>query len=91
MLVVLALSLPIGQLLTVRLHSMFFAAVYWGGVLLLTLWVVLLAVTDVVATRLHYGRRRDDYLIERAKLEAQLKQMKHEADATGDDESDAPE
>jgi hypothetical protein len=49
---------------------------YWSGVLLLVTWLGLLAVADIVSTAHHFGRLRDDYLVERAKLEAVVRRMR---------------
>ena len=52
------------------------AVAYTGAVLLLVLWICLLAAADAVATRLHFGRVRHDNLVERAKLQAQLRRIR---------------
>lgn len=46
------------------------------GMLLLLLWIMLLAVMDAVATRFHFERLRGDYLVERAKLEAEARRLR---------------
>jgi hypothetical protein len=52
------------------------AAVYWLGVLLIVCWITLLAVADLIATRMHYGRLLQDQQNERTALEAELNQIK---------------
>ena len=49
---------------------------YWIGALLVLAWVALLALADVVATKLHFARLRADYLTEQAKLKVQLRRMR---------------
>ena len=39
---------------------------FYGVVVLLVFWMALLALMDVLATKYHFGRLRDRYLIERA-------------------------
>jgi hypothetical protein len=50
-------------------------ATYWGLVLLLVMWLGLLAIADVVSTKYHYGRIRDHYALEEAKLRAELRRI----------------
>ena len=44
--------------------------------LLLVAWIVLLALADAVASRLHFGRLRNEYVIEQAKLEAEARRLR---------------
>jgi len=46
---------------------------YWGGVFLLLAWLALLAAADVLATKHHYARVRDECRVEQAKLQAILR------------------
>lgn len=48
-------------------------AAYAAAVVVLAMWICLLAAVDALATRLHYGRIRHEYYVERAKLQAQLR------------------
>jgi len=52
------------------------AAAYWLGVVLVVGWMALLAVADLVTTRMYYGRLHREQLDERALLEAQLDQIR---------------
>ncbi len=52
--------------------------VYWGMVLTMVAWVALLALADLVSTRLHFGRVRERYRLEELRLKAELKRMKDE-------------
>lgn len=47
--------------------------IYWFCVALLVLWMALLAMADIVSTRLYFGRLRRDVEIQRTALEAQLR------------------
>jgi len=49
---------------------------YWSGVTLLVLWMALLAMADMVSTRMHYGGQRRKVDNERAKIEAQLQRLR---------------
>lgn len=51
--------------------------VYWSGVLLLVAWLGLLAMADIVSTAHHFGRMREDVLIEQARLEARARRIRH--------------
>jgi hypothetical protein len=48
---------------------------YWFGVALLVVWMALLAMVDMIATRLYYGSMRRKADFERTKLEAQLQRI----------------
>ena len=75
MLGLLGVLIPLGQWLTPWAQSRLFAAIFWGGVLLLIVWMALLALVDILATHYHFSRLRNDYLIERAKLNAEIRRM----------------
>lgn len=45
------------------------------GILVLLVWVTLLAVADIVATKYYYGRLRHRYLMEEVKLQAELRRL----------------
>ena len=72
MLGVLAVAIFAGQLIT---GPRLLLIVFWGATLLLVVWVVLLAVADMVATKFHFGRLRQTYIIEQAKLKAELRRI----------------
>jgi len=48
---------------------------FWGGVLLGLCWVGLLALADIWATKHYFGRLRQTYVIEQAKLHAQARRI----------------
>ena len=75
MLGLLAVALFVGQLATSRVESKLFVFGYWGGVLLVVGWVGLLSVADILATKHHFGRLRQTYLVEQAKLHAELRRI----------------
>ena len=62
MLGVLGGAILVGQLLIAWPASESVLVLYWTGVFLLVLWLALLALADMAATRLYYGRERDKYL-----------------------------
>ncbi len=76
MLAVLAVALSVGYAATNWwIRSNWFAAVFWLATMLLACWVGLLALVDIWATKHYYGRLRHNCLVERAKLEAELRRM----------------
>jgi small-conductance mechanosensitive channel len=69
MLAVLAAAIFAGCFVT----APHWAGWYWAAVLLVALWVLLLAMVDALATRMHYLGLRDQYVVEEAKLKAALR------------------
>jgi hypothetical protein len=51
-------------------------AAYWGMVLTVVAWVALLALADLVSTRLYFGRVRQRYRLEETRLKAELEQLR---------------
>jgi hypothetical protein len=49
---------------------------FWAAVLVVLGWIALLAVADMVATRLHFGRLQQHYLVEQAKLQAEIRRIR---------------
>ena len=72
MIAVIGLAVIVGVWVTEPLM----AAAYWLGVVLVVAWMALLAVADVVATQMYYGRLRQEHRDERVLLEAELDQVK---------------
>ena len=75
MLGLLAVVTLAGYLLTLQFRSGWLALVFSGSVMVLACWVVLLALMDMWATKRHFGRLRQDCLVEQAKLEAELRHI----------------
>ncbi len=76
MLAMLAVALSVGYAATNWwIRSGWFAAVFWLATMLLACWASLLALVDIWATKHYYGRLRHDCLVERAKLEAELRRV----------------
>ena len=75
MLGLLGVAIISGEALTLS-GSRMFAGLYWGGVLLVVAWMALLALADMLATHQHFNRLRTEYLIERAKLQAEVQRIK---------------
>ena len=48
----------------------------WGVVLLVLGWIGLLAVVDIWATKHYFGRLRQTFLVEEAKLQAELRRIR---------------
>lgn len=75
MLGLVGIGMLVGRLLIVWRAHPTLILLFWGGVVLLVLWLGLLAVADMVATRYYFSRLRRDYLVEQARLQAQLRRM----------------
>jgi hypothetical protein len=76
MLGVLGVAIFIGQLLMIWVASRLFLVIYWSGVLLLLLWVLLLGVADMAATGLYYSREKSNSIVEHAKLQGELRRAR---------------
>jgi hypothetical protein len=75
MLGLVGIGMLIGRLLIVWRAPPTLILLFWGGVVLLVLWLAVLAVADMVATRYYFSRLREKYLVEQARLQAQLRLM----------------
>ncbi len=69
---VLAVGLFVGQFITGPQALVF---IYWSVALLLVAWVALLAVVDALATKFHFERLREKYLVEQAKLQNEIRRI----------------
>ncbi len=72
MLGILAVGIFAGQWIT---GPPLLVGIFWSGVLLGVLWLALLALVDIWATRHHYNRLRQTNLVEQAKLQAQVRRI----------------
>lgn len=75
MLGLLAVAILLGQWITSPPFPRVAPLIFWGVVLLLVLWMGLLAAADLIATRFYYRRLRDGYLVEQARLQAELRRV----------------
>jgi hypothetical protein len=73
LLAVVAVAIFVGQFIT---RPPVAVLVFWGGVLLVLFWIGLLAVADVVATKLHFAQLRAHYRVEEAKLQMELRRIR---------------
>ncbi len=71
----LAVVLLAGQWLVPWLHSRVFAVLFCIGVLGAVLWIGLMALLDLMATKFHFSRQHQDYLVEQARLRAELRKI----------------
>ena len=76
MLAVLAVMLFVGQWVKLPLLPPLLVVCYWGIALLLVVWLALLAVADIIATKYYFGRLRSDVIVEQAKLEAEARRLR---------------
>ena len=72
----LAVALVAGHWVTSPPWRPWAFAVYWGMVLTVVAWVALLALADLVSTRLYFGRVRDRYRLEEMRLKAELERLR---------------
>ncbi len=80
MLGMLAVALSAGQLIT---GPAWLVLLFWGVVVLMVAWAGLLAAVDAWATKCHFGRLRQQLLLEQAKLQAELR--RHSAVSGGEE------
>jgi len=78
MLGVLGVAIFVGQLLIVGIDSRPVLVIYWSGVLLLVLWLVLLALADITATSFYYSREKNQFIVDHAKLQGELRRARAE-------------
>jgi hypothetical protein len=76
MLGLLGVAIFVGRLLMAIPASPLVIFVYWGGVLVLLLWMFLLALVDAWATRYHFSRMRHECFIEQVKLQAEVDRLR---------------
>ena len=69
------IGLIVGQLIPPRVWPSLFV-VFWCGLMLLLVWVVLLALADAAATRAYVGRLQRQRTAERSELEQELMRIK---------------
>ena len=75
MLGLLAIAIFVGELLIAWIDSVWFGMSFCVGMLIVVIWVGLLAAVDIFATKHHYDRLRQSYVIEQAKLQAELRRI----------------
>ncbi len=73
LLALIAVALPVG-VWVMRIQPGA-GIIYWCAVLLLVAWVGILAGIDIWATKYFYGKLRDTYRIEQARLQAELRRI----------------
>jgi hypothetical protein len=77
MIALVAVSIPIGMWLTENADPGV-ALAFWGGTLLLVLWIMLLALADAVASKQHFGRDQQLTATEIARLHGEMRKMRPE-------------
>lgn len=75
MLAIAAVALLVGHWIDPERVSPLVFLLYWAGVILLVLWVALLAVADMISTKSYFGRVQQSQLVEKAKLQAELRKI----------------
>ena len=73
---VLAVALVAGHWATSPPWRPWAFAFYWGMVLTVVAWVALLALADLVSTRLYFSRLRERYRLEETRLKAELERLR---------------
>jgi len=72
---VVGMGVLVGRLLLVLRAPPLVVLFFWCGVMLLAVWLGLLAVADMVCTQSYFGRLKQNYMIEEARLKAELKRI----------------
>ena len=80
MIAMVAVALPVG--VWVPMRAVVFAG-FWLVVVLVVLWIALLALADVIASRHHFGRIQHEQIIEHAKLHGELHRKRHKKNGRG--------
>jgi drug/metabolite transporter (DMT)-like permease len=91
MIALVGVAMAVGYWITPDRVSPLVFTLYWGCVMLVVFWFALLAVADVIATRHHFGRIEQTQLMEKAKLDGQLRKLRAEQGngrSAGSDEDD---
>ena len=63
------------QLISLLPVSRVLVVIVWGVVMLLAIWLGLLAVADMIATRHYFRRLKQSYLVQEACLQAELRRL----------------
>jgi len=71
MLCLAGVAMYLGQLIRANQQPTLYVF-FWCGVALLVLWVIVLALADIFATRMHIARLKRQRIVEEAKLRAEL-------------------
>lgn len=87
MLGIVGVGMLVGRLLMVFGAPPPVVVVFWMGVMLLVVWLGLLAVADMVSTRYYFSRLKQDYVVEEARLKAELRRLKQ---TRGNGQADEP-
>jgi UDP-N-acetylmuramyl pentapeptide phosphotransferase/UDP-N-acetylglucosamine-1-phosphate transferase len=87
MLGVLAVAIFLGTVLFYLSLPAWLVTSYWCGVVLLSVWITLLAIADLVATHFHFRRLQNRYTAEQIRLEAALRRLQN---AAGNGQEDQP-
>ncbi len=82
---VLGIAVAIGQAALTAGAGLDVLLFVWGGVLLLVLWMLMLAMGDMMATHYHFARIRGDYDVERVRLQAEVRRASEEDRAIAGD------
>jgi hypothetical protein len=75
MLGILGVILFCGELLALWISSQLFFIIYWSVALLLVIWLALLALVDIWATKYYFGQLRHKCFIEQTKLNAEIRRI----------------
>jgi len=76
---ILGVAIFVGQLLITWAAPQLVLITYWGGVLLLVLWLTILALADMVATSVFYDREKSHSIVEQARLQGELRRAREQA------------
>lgn len=76
MLGLLGVAIFVGQMLMAWPASRLLLVIYWSGVLVLVLWVVLLALADMTATSIYFSQEKNKSLVEHARLQGELQRAR---------------
>ncbi|MHC4399615.1 MAG: hypothetical protein ACYTG0_08040 [Planctomycetota bacterium] len=72
----LGLGILVGQLIGALGVPPLVRFLYWGAIMLLTVWLGVLAFVDFSATRRYFGRLREDFHDQKTRLQEELRRLR---------------
>jgi hypothetical protein len=82
---IVGIALVFGDTFIVWFNDWVVTVVFWAAVLLVTIWIALLAMVDIWATRAYIDRIYENDILEQTKLQAELFRKKQEAIGNNDE------
>lgn len=75
MLGMIGIAILVGQLISLLPIPRLLVVLFWGGVMLMAIWLGMLAIADMVSTRFYFARLKQNYMAQEARLQAELRRL----------------